>query len=220
MRKRDQAYKKARRTCNTVDWRKATFLRNRVNTFIKLFKKETITNNLEIHRNNPVKFWNEIRAVFQKDHSNVVNSLPTGTNDEYYTGKNLCEHIDDSFTQICSNLAEHILNTQQNRIEVISQLALNMNTDGITAEPFNLDDLLKVLKLINRNKSSVLDNIRTSVILDVFESNLNRTLKMYNCSISGSIFPEAWKIINPKQAADMRPISLIPLPGKNSRTFN
>ena len=223
MRRRDQAYIKAWRTGNSVDWRKATFLRNRVDTFIKLHKKEKITNNLEQHRNNPVKFWDEIKSVFPKEHSNMVNSLPTGINDQYYTGKNLCEHINTYFTQIGPNLANRILNSQQDRTRIISQLALNMNTDGITGTLFHADDLSKALRGINKNKTSALNNIRTSVIIDAFESNLNRALKMYNCSILNSTFPDAWKIsivvplpkvTNPKQAADMRPISLIPLPGK------
>ena len=61
------------------------------------------------------------------------------------------------------------------------------------------------------------------VVVDAFNSQLIRTIRLYNGSVMRCIFPLSWKegtiipltkVSNPKTASDMRPLALLPLPGK------
>ena len=127
-----------------------------------------------------------------------------------------------------ANIGRKLANVILDRVDIDSienrlQLALNMDNDGITSAEFTENDLLKAIKLINPMKSSAVENIRASVIIDAFEFILDRFLRLFNSSIRKSIFPQKWKVsivvplpktAAPTVASDMRPISLIPLPGK------
>ena len=224
MRKRDKAYKKARRTGNVVNWRKATFLRNRVDMFIKQYKKRKIIYNLEMYENNPSKFWKELRQVVPEEKQPEMFSLMSEENGELYEGVALCNHINHYFSQIGVKLAETIMTKYDGQsLRSLTPTVLNMDSDSITNKDFTIIDLQKALKLININKSSAVKDIRSQIIIDAFTFFPEKILKIYNTSIKTSTFPESWKksivvplpkINNPKFAADMRPISLIPLPGK------
>ena len=61
------------------------------------------------------------------------------------------------------------------------------------------------------------------VIVDAFKAQFDRILRLYNGSLTRCIFPTRWKkgtivplpeVNIPKTASDLRPISLLPLPGK------
>ena len=93
MRKRDAAYRKARQTQNDIEWRKAILLRNRVESFIKQHKRRKITESLARHRNNPVKFWKEVRTVIPKEKLVDVTSLTDEEKGQRHEGDQLCEHI-------------------------------------------------------------------------------------------------------------------------------
>ena len=93
MRKRDKAYRKARKSKQDVDWRKAIFLRNRVELLIKEFKQKKIIDNLDRHRNNPSKFWKEIRTIIPKESSSIVTSLDDEETGITYPFHELSDHI-------------------------------------------------------------------------------------------------------------------------------
>ena len=224
MRNRDKAYKKARKTKQDVDWRKAIFLRNRVEFFIKTFKQNKIRDNLNRHRNNPTKFWKEIRTIIPNESSPTVTSLDDEESGITYTSNELSGHINQYFSTIGEKLANIIKSKQPVTPGYLPyEVVNNFGKDGITDEPFSPDELRKAIKLINTNKSSAVNNIRSSVIIDAYEIMFERILHLYNQSIKQATFPTAWKtsivvpipkINTPKYASDLRPISLIPVPGK------
>ena len=221
MRRRDAAYRKARKTNNEVDWRKATFLRNRVELLIKTYKKEKIRDNLDRNRNNPTKLWKEIRNVIPNEMTPTVNSLEDETTGVTYTADELSNHINQYFATIGEKLANVIKNKRGTYMPYL--MANNEGGDGISSLPFSPDELRKAMRLINTNKSSALVNIRAGTVIDAYEFLHDRVLHLYNQSLQQAIFPQAWKtsivvpipkVNAPKIASDLRPISLIPLPGK------
>ena len=224
MRKRDKAYSKARRTKNDVNWRNATFLRNRVDMFIKQFKKQKILNSLERYKNDPNRFWKEIRSVVPKGQQAEVNSLCDEEDDNTYEGTALHNHINHYFSHIGTNLADAILRKQGNQVlNTIAPLVLNKDSDAVCNILFTPEDLQRSLKLIDRNKSSAITNIRSQTICDAFNHIPDKILRIYNVSIQTAVFPDAWKtsivvplpkVSNQKYAYEMQPISLILLPGK------
>ena len=66
MRRRDKMYKTARRKKDPILWRKATFLRNRVEMVIKNHKRDKIRNEFQENRDNPKKFWRNINSLIGK----------------------------------------------------------------------------------------------------------------------------------------------------------
>ena len=194
MRKRDKAYLKARRSKNEVGWRKATFLRNRVESFIKNHKKNKIITNLERYHNNATKFWRQIREIVPKEKSPIVNSLLDERNGQSFEGIDLCNHINQYFASIGKTLAEQIKQRHNyQKMPPKFNLVMNMNADGISSRPFGIEELRKAITLIDPKKSAAVENIRSNVILDAFNCNFDRVLKMYNMSLSHSVFPDAWK---------------------------
>ena len=104
-----------------------------------------------------------------------------------------------------------------------AQGPLNINSDGITNKIITIDNLEYFLKKINVDKSSSVPDIKSKVLVHAFKHQRERTVKMYNGSLTQCTFPSKWKrativplpkITKPRTVSDMRPISLLPLPGK------
>ena len=167
MRKRDAAYKKAKRTGNPVDWRKAVFLRNRVEMAIKNYKRNKITENLDRHRHNPTKFWKEIGTVMPKSSVAEVSVLKDEETGRDFSSKDLSDHINSYFANIGGKLADAIVsNSAQSDITCEYNYPMGILDDGVSGEDFSVNEFEKTLKLINHKKSSAITNIRSHVILD------------------------------------------------------
>ena len=140
MRKRDTAYKKARLTKNQIDWRKATFLRNRVEFYIKDFKSYRITGNLNRYANNPSKFWKELRKVVPKGSVVNVSSLIDEKSGQVHSDKQLSEYVNKYFANVGKELANNII---QNRTLYQSigsvQTVVNAQGDGIMDHDFTME---------------------------------------------------------------------------------
>ena len=135
MRKRDSAYKKARRTGNSVDWRKAVFLRNRVEFVIKNYKRDKIRDNLNRNRNNPAAFWKDIRSIMPKAGVAEVSSLKDEDTGYVYSAKELTDHINSYFANIGEKLAGDIMkNTSITARACPYRFALNNKNDSVSGD--------------------------------------------------------------------------------------
>ena len=85
------------------------------------------------------------------------------------------------------------------------------------------DEIAKQIKLINVNESSAIINIKSVVLKDAFDHLKRKLCKIFNASLQQQTFSQLWKnsivVPLPKKeipydASDMRPISLLPLPGE------
>ena len=217
-------YKEARRKKDAILWRKATFLRNRVEMTIKSHKRDKIRNELERNRANPKKFWENINSLIGKKENVSVQRLDTENGDEVHEGVELAEHINNFFVEIGSKLANNIKQLHGINPEIgLSQGPINNNSDNITNKEITTIDLDYCLDKVNVDKSSAVPDIKTQVLVHAFKSQKNRIVRMYNGSLALCTFPNKWKkativplpkVNNPKVVSDMRPISLLPFPGK------
>ena len=224
MRKRDKVYREARKNKHDpVIWRKAQFLRNRVESLIKQYKRTKIQNELYQNIQNPKKNWENIRSILPNDKGREVLRLVDENTDESHVGENLPTYINSFFANIGSKLANEIMArvtvTEANTFNA----PMNNDTDGITNVTITVDEIRDVLKVLDVNKSSAIENLRSMVIIDDCYGVTERFAKLYNGSLTHCVFPDKWKystviplpkIPNPKTASDMRPVSLLPLPGK------
>ena len=223
MRKRDKTYRVARANNDVTTWRKARFLRNRVEMLIKNYKKEKIQGELFRHKNNPKKFWENIKEIWPRGETVTINGLQKDDSTELLQGEELAGHINDYFANVGAVLANNIESKSTCTSPLLYHTVLNNTQDNIISNPITTLEMLEAIKKIDVNKSSAVDNIRSVVIIDAFKSQLNRIVRLYNGSLTRCIFPACWKrgtivplpkVSNPKTANDMRPIALLPLPGK------
>ena len=105
---------------------------------------------------------------------------------------------------------------------------LGITPDPDVTAPYSLSEVseqevLRVIKSINTQKSSGLENINSNVIKITFELFKPEVTFMYNLSIGTTQFPGSWKealvIPIPKKGnltkvQNYRPILFLPLPGK------
>ena len=82
-------------------------------------------------------------------------------------------------------------------------------------------EVLKLVDTISINKSSGIENVSSRVIKDFLPSR--EITQLYNNILTSGIFPNKWKVATvmpiPKvtlaiDPTDLRPISLLPVPGK------
>ena len=223
MRKRDKTYQEARKRNDPVTWRKAQFLRSRVESLIKQHKKNKIQTELQQNRLNPNKFWNNIRTILPNDKGQEVFRLTDENTAECYEGESMASHVNSFFANIGTKLANDILQNNTTTEFTEFYAPINNDSDGVSNHPITEEEILDALKKIDTGKSSAIMNIRSNVIVDACISEIDRFVKLYNGSLTHCIFPMKWKystviplskVTNPKTASDMRPISLLPLPGK------
>ena len=153
-----------------------------------------------------------------------IPTLNSEDGSETYEGTELAEHINRYFAEIGAKLANDIItNNGINPSDGLYSGPLNMNSDNITNSAITIDELQAVLKHIDINKSSAITNIMTRVLVHAYKNQLQRIVKMYNGSLTLCTFPDKWKkaivvplpkVNNPKTISELRPISLLPFPGK------
>ena len=219
MRQRDKAYKKARRTKRQADWDIAKNLRNRLAMDIQTSKANVIKGKLERHGNNPKKFWEEINKLLPQSNNSTITDICDDVTGELMEGMNLNKHINEYFSTIGSRLANEctpgmVYDQRMERLD---------NYVEFNRVPFTEQEVQKVCNNINICKSSSLENVKTMVLKHAFLDNITKLTKLFNSSISSSVFPCKWKLStivplpkvpHPNTATDLRPVALTPLPGK------
>ena len=87
----------------------------------------------------------------------------------------------------------------------------------------NLDEIIKLCKEININKSSSIDKLSSEILRDAFMAIPEKIVELFNLSFECAEVPDVWKISKvtplPKagrfnDVSNLRPISLLPLPSK------
>ena len=87
----------------------------------------------------------------------------------------------------------------------------------------NLDEILKLCKEININKSSCVEHLSSEILRDAFLAIPEKMVSLFNLSFVLSEVPEEWKIAkvtplpkagNSNNVSNLRPVSLLPLLSK------
>ena len=200
------------------------FLRNRVNEAIKNHKATKIKRNLDRPKSNPKKFWDSIRDILPGVKDNTLNELVDAETGTVIEKQYLPGYINEFFVKIGEQMVEKWSNDGQ---QLVAVPATNEPRNDRAFKDLDNDitpaEVRNVVYAIDINKSSGIENIRTNVYKDEFQILLPQLIKIFNASLQFKIFPESWKkgtvVTLPKkdnvtQVTDLRPISLLPLPGK------
>ena len=109
------------------------------------------------------------------------------------------------------------------------QYKTKWNYDGITSEIImgdigtDVNEINKLCKEININKSSSINHLSSEIIRDAFMAIPSKVVELFNSSFNLGEIPEEWKIAkvtplpiagNSKDVRNLRPVSILHLPSK------
>ena len=224
MKDRDSLLKKASRTKDPRDKKSANRTRNRTNRMVKNAKNNFIKEKLNDYQTNPKKFWEQIKSTYPSDKKQ--NPVKFTDNDgNFLDNKNTAKLINDYFTNIGPDLAKITQELAPNADPTIPYDEAIDDIDGPTLDlqyPA-LEDLIKKINDIKIFKSSGLPLVASKIWKIVFQNNPYLLYNIIKTSIDTKTFPTHWKkatvipipkVSKPQGPEDLRPISLLPLPGK------
>ena len=205
---------RAQKSFSDADWLAYRNLRNKINNLATRLKREFIETSISNAGTDTCKLWKTIKTVLPGSKHDVISSLRVGdsiTND----GKLIADNFNIFFSTIGENLAKAFNSTQD-----MNHIRLEETTPGdfhFTKIPE--DDVLKLLKGIDGNKATGLDNISPK-LLKIGYAQLCRPLAyIMNLSLTSGVVPSAWKKsrVSPifkegdhLDTSNVRPISVIP----------
>lgn len=215
---RDNAFQEAYDSDDLLETAKS--LKTLVKRAIRTSRSNHIQSKLESCRGNPKKFWGELNQLLKRipTHSEfnlkdeAANPIPTDQTSE---------HIYQFFATIGPKLAEKF-NNQINNVTT-NPCGEHKADSMLHFSPITSTALLKQVKAINICKSSGIDGINSRQIKDAMTFLLNEFTFLLNLSLNTGTVPDEWKTAtvipipktkNPSNVTDLRPISLLPLPGK------
>ena len=177
------------------------------------FKRQAIAYN-----QNTKKFWRELKKIDPESKDEINNILDDETK-EKIPDMHLPTRINDYFVDIGVKLAEKFV-TIKNNLKTYQPEENRIKFELIkTIEGEVMDRLLKQ----SNYKSSGMVNISARYIKTIIKLMITQFTYLYNMVISTGIFPAAWKIAtitpipkvsNPTSCNELRPISILPLPGR------
>ena len=207
----------AKRTDRQIDWIAARRRRNEVKNIVKNAKSDFIKENLDRYGNDSKKFWKTIRDVVpsSKNTNNTKIALKNSSGEIIENPKTLSNEMNKFFTSIGPNLAKNMRDPW-----TYAGVTIHENIDDITT---NNEEVSKLLKDININKSSAIKGISSKILKPALTLLVHQLTFIYNLCFQKNIFPKKWKeaTVTPlpkdgdlSQCTNYRPISQLPLPGK------
>ena len=217
MRDRDKLFNKARRTHNTNDWLRAHLKRNAVEAEIFRTKKNILSVLLKNNKKTE-DFWKAIRKILpNKNSSKTIKLKDTDTNLDIDPSK-IADYINNYFSTIGEVLAN-----KHPTVPIPPMAPDDADDVCLVTNPFTCHDIVEIIKCIDQTKSSNIKNIKTKVLCSIFSKYPEKITNTFNACLRDSSFPQSWKVAtvcpipkksNSKRVTDLRPISLLPLPGK------
>ena len=220
---RDYFYKKAKVTGDADAWNIAKHLRNITNINIRQAKKDFIINELNLHNEDPKKFWKVIRRVVPTNKTSRSHDILLKDGDSKLAKEEVAHYINNFFINVGNFDAPNAPTVDDQPEDSLAQ------EEGIS--PSSLEclqnvtetEVFKIISEINVSKSSGIEDVSSFVIKEAFKVLITQVTYMFNLSIKGACFPEAWKyatvipipkVGNSTLVQNYRPISPLPLPGK------
>ena len=135
-------------------------------------------------------------------------------------------YINSFFTSIDENLARPLLKYKPQTNDVPGadiDIEIQLEQQESLTKVISVEEVKLFVDTIDTAKSAAMQNMKTMVLKDAFQAKPEYLCKVFNSSLQKCQFPASWKksnivplpkVPNVKVANDLRPISLLPLPGK------
>ena len=206
---------RAKKSNKVEDWERARQIRNQTKTWVKRAKADYIVNKLNQSKGEPKKFWKTIKQVIPDRTINKEIILKDHATNLIIPKSQTADFINKFFVNVGPNLAKNC-KSPWNPVGIPQHTTYNI-------EKTTSNFVSKLIKDIDCSKSSAIDYISTKVLKDAFECTVEQITYIFNLSIQYSQFPTKWKCAtvvplkkdgNKQDVGNLRPISLLPLPGK------
>ena len=193
---------------------------------IRQYKTDFIRQQLQRNKNNPRKFWDNIRELLPNAKDNTIKSLYDQPSDKTIDKNELPMYINSFFTSIGENLARPLLKYKSQTNDVPGadiDLEIQLEQQESLTKVISVEEVKLFVDTIDTAKSAGMQNMKTMILKDAFQAKPEYLCKVFNSSLQKCQFPVSWKksnivplpkVPNVKVANDLRPISLLPLPGK------
>ena len=218
MKDRNRALKKAAKTKSEIDKKNARSIRNLTNQYIKTARSDYIQEQLIELKDKPKKFWNILNDIVDPGRNSKTFKL-LDENGEELTDNAAANTINNFFANIGKSLSNQINKFQTNNNSTLQVL----RPPVFELPPINIDMVSKLTKNIKVYKSSGMDTISSKIWKVFYERFDYIIVHLYNLILTTSVYPQDWKIAtvvpipkvaNATKPGELRPISLLPLPGK------
>ena len=167
---------------------------------------------------NQKKYWDNVEEVEPKAQASINGIVDEQTGERIPDSK-LPEKINTFFSEIGAKLALKYETIETNEKTFIPK----QNETEYDIENVTEKEILKLITKIPTKKASGLKNLSAEFITMSMTVMIKQFTHLYNMIIDQGIYPDAWKIAivtpipkvaHPKTCSDLRPISILPLPGR------
>ena len=216
---KNKAFLNAARLKTAASWAEFREAKNGSQKLIRKSKAAFIQANLELNRNDPKKFWQEINTLLGagKDRNGAIETIQSddGT---ILNGKDAAEFMNNYYVNIGSDLAKEFNNNEWRPSNTFPVQHNKFSFRIITEK-----ECRALIRGIDTTKSSVTTNINSLFIKDAFEGLLFEITYLLNESLRTGEFPLAWgySIVTPipkdgdkLKPGNWRPISQMPIIGR------
>ena len=176
-------------------------------------------NQAEIHgKRNSQKFWRDIKEIDPLAKP-TIGSLTDEDTGIRIPDSDLPEKINNFFVGIGAKLAQRFIKTR----EEDRRFAPTQNKKEFEITPIPIEELTLRLNEVVTTKASGMENINTAFVKSSLNLMINEFHYLVNKIIETGVYPDSWKtatvtpipkIANPKTCGDLRPISILPMPGR------
>ena len=222
----DRDMKLAKREPTPDNLTRAKSLRNEAKIAFKSIREEYIKAKLDEFKDDPKTFWNELGNVIpgnKSKHNEILNIMDS--NSQALSNDVASSYVNNYFSTIGSILAVDIRTIDQREQTFLDERQPRdfLELNQLNIELFTLEEVILEINNINIYKSSGINNISSWILKDIWQIYPELLLNILNKAIRDGTFPMAWKhgtvipipkVPNPQQVGDLRPITLLPLPGK------
>ena len=215
IRNRDYFYKKAKDTKNKDDWNIAKHLRNIVNRNVRQAKADFVLNKLDQCKGDSAKFWKELKKIFPNGKGSEHGKISLKDEGKAVIEGDTADFINQFFINVGNPDDKHPAHS------VVTKNSASDN--DWTVEKVTETEVFNLVKSIKQSKSSGIAGVSNLVLKEALKVLISPVTHMYNLSLKNGTFPDSWKIAMvvpiPKggcqsQVTNLRPISLLPQPGK------
>lgn len=221
---REKLFKKAHKSKIEHDWNQAVQSRSEANVAIRRSRRHYILNEIKSAKGNPIKFWNTMKKLIPNTKCDTIKSVFDEDNQTILHGKKAANRINSYFCNVSTVLDAKLAPATETIPDTSSKATIKLtNCEYITR-----DNLVKELKNIDVAKASGFLGISTKFLKTIFMCTPDCLLHIMNRCIAVPTFPDSWKVsitsAIPKKGdhqhiSNIRPISILPLPGKLLERF-
>ena len=212
---KDFLLKRAKKTKSQFDWLEARLARNTCLRHIRLAKSDLIKNEIDVNKHDSRKFWQNIKTIIPDSKTSLNHFNLNDEEGNQIPDIQTSDFINSFFASIGPKLARNFDEEWAYHGEPTEDIMPDFEIE--------IDDIVKYVKEISEYKASAVTNIPSKILKLVFLHTPAKLKKIFDNSILFGKIPQAWKhatIIplrkegNSKDVNNLRPVSLLSLPGK------